>query len=83
MKNNKTKPDKNERLSPKLDRNERLTLRILIVAISGAIIYLWTFSPYGSLGAADGQSYEVDRISLTIYIGLPLAAAVYWLSKCK
>jgi len=68
---------------PKLDKNERLVLRVLIIAISGAIAYLWTFSPYGSLGAADGQSYEVDRISLTIYIGLPLAIAIYWHSKCK
>ncbi len=66
-----------------LDKKERLIVLTLIATIVAALVYLWTFSPYGSLGAADGQSYEVDRIGLTFYIGLPLAVAIYWFLKRK
>ena len=47
-------------MSPK----EKPVVLILALVILGAVSYLVTFAPLGTLGSANGQSYEVDRLSI-------------------
>lgn len=51
-------------MSPK----EKAVVLTLALVISGAVAYLVVFAPLGTLGAADGQSYEVDRFGIIGFI---------------
>ena len=52
---------------------EKAIVLILGTAILGAIAYLALYAPIGSLGSADGQSYDVDRFSIVGYLLFLLA----------
>jgi len=47
---------------------ERAVALALGLVILGALVYLVMFAPIGTLGAADGQSYEVDRFGIIGFI---------------
>ncbi len=47
---------------------ERAIVLALALVILGAVVYLLVFAPLGTLGSADGQSYEVDRFGIIGFI---------------
>lgn len=47
-----------------------VALIIAILLIVASVWRLLTFPPIGSLGKADGQSYEVDRFAILGYLAL-------------
>ena len=51
-----------------MSSKEKAVVLVLGAAILGAIAYLLLFAPIGSLGSADGQSYDVDRFSIIGYL---------------
>lgn len=53
---------------------EKAVVIMFGVVISGAIAYLAFHAPIGSLGSADGESYDVDRFFLIGYLLFLLAA---------
>ena len=47
---------------------EKVVAAVLGLIILGAVAYLMLFAPIGSLGSADGQSYDVDRFAIIGYL---------------
>ncbi len=67
-----------------MSSKEKAVVVVLGTAILGAIAYLLLFAPLGSLGSADGQSYEVDRFSIIGYLVLFLVVGFFvvrWQSR--
>ena len=51
-----------------MTRKENAVVLALGLIILGAVVYLLMFAPLGTLGSADGQSYEVDRFGIIGFI---------------
>ena len=60
---------------------ERAVALALGLVILGVVVYLVMFAPLGTLGAADGQSYEVDRFSLIGFIVFCLIVGYFFVPR--
>ncbi len=63
---------------------EKVVAAVLGLMILGAVAYLLLFAPIGSLGSANGQSYEVGRFSIIGYLALILVVGFFivrWQSR--
>jgi len=60
---------------------EKATVLALGLLILGAVVYLVVFVPMGTLGSADGQSYEVDRFSIIGFITFCLVAGYLFILR--
>ncbi len=55
-----------------MNLKEKIVSVLVGLVILGAVAYLIFFAPLGSLGSADGQSFEVDRFGIIGFIALCL-----------
>ena len=60
-----------------MNRNEKRMALFICLVILGSVAYLLLFVPIGSLGSADGQSFDIDRFSIIGFLILCLIGGYF------